>query len=114
MQHLKRQKEVFVKIKGLFNLFAFLFVIYLVIYFQEYQKSKLLLDFKTTKGIIVSKSTGYRGSSSIHIEYKINDVLYKSNGVQIDDCSSKFEKGEWVTIKYSLKDPQIVSILDCE
>lgn len=104
--------------RGLLYMLLFIAMLIGVVYFQEFRRKKSLKDFSTTSAVITYKSPGgYKSSYQIHVKYKINGKSYESDGVggiKNNNCIDKFRVGDTVLIKYSLKDPKIVSIIDCE
>lgn len=100
--------------KSIFYMFLFFGIIYGIIYFQEYRKDKLLEESNTIIATVINKSSGYKGSNSLYVEYKIKGKIYQPYGVQLNSCTEKFKIGDTVLIRYSLKDPKVVAIVECE
>ncbi|MBX2949526.1 MAG: hypothetical protein KF704_09645 [Crocinitomicaceae bacterium] len=100
--------------KSVLYLLLFILILYGIIYLKEVNREKLLEEYNTIDAIVTNKSSGYKGSNSIYVEYKLNNEIYKPYGIQLDDCTDKYRIGDSVLIKYSLKDPKIVTIADCD
>lgn len=104
--------------KGVFHLFLIIGGLVAAVIFLEFRREKLLDDHGTTWAIIKHKSSGgYKHSYKIMVKYKVHGKQYEEDGVggwQYNDCISKFRVGDSVLIKYSLKDPTVVSIKECE
>lgn len=93
-------------------------ILFGIIFFQEFRRDKLLEQFDTTSAVITSKSSGgYKSNFHIYVKYTINEKNYESDGIgsiQWNDCIDRFRVGDTVLIKYSLKNPKVVAIVDCE
>ncbi|MES2798608.1 MAG: hypothetical protein V4638_01210 [Bacteroidota bacterium] len=101
-------------------LWLILFVVVLVgiAYTLEFRRSKLLEKFDTTSAMVTSISPGgYKSQVKIYVTYKINGRKYESDcsgHLGWKKCFDNLTIGATIRIKYSLKDPEVVSILDCD
>lgn len=103
-----------IKKSGILFVTLVVIILYGIVYLEQIRIEKLLEESNTTIATVTNKSSGYRGSNSLYLEYKMNNTIYQPYGVQLDDCTDKFKIGDKVLIKYSLRDPRIVSIVECE
>lgn len=101
-------------------IFLILFGLFLIsiVYLSDFYKKHQLRSYKKTKGIITSKyKGGYRTRFYINVKYKIEGKYYENDGTsgfQINDCIDRLNVGDTVLIKYSITNPETVSIIDCE
>ncbi len=103
-----------VKKSGILYIILVITVLYGIIYLKELRREKLLEESNTIIATVTNKSSGYKGSNSLYVEYKIKGKIYRPYGVQLNSCTEKFKVGDTVLIRFSLKDPKVVSIVDCE
>ncbi|MBC9813651.1 hypothetical protein H9Y05_14340 [Crocinitomicaceae bacterium CZZ-1] len=101
--------------KDILHIVLFTLILCGIIFFLNYRKTKLLEDSNNTAfAIVKDKSSGYLSNNLIYIEYKKDGKIFESEGIQMDSCFNKLRIGDTVLIKYSLKDPKVVAIVDCD
>lgn len=103
-----------IKKSGILYVILIIAALYGIVYLKELRREKLLEESNTIVATVTNKSSGYKGSNSLYVEYKIKSKIYQPYGVQLNSCTDKFKIGDTVLIRYSLKDPKVVAIVECE
>jgi hypothetical protein len=96
-----------------YSLIVFFILLVLAFYFQN-RKSYFLKEHKTVTAIVSDKIFGVKLKNEIYVKFKINGKIIFSDEILNVKCFYDLKIGDKVLINYSLSNPQIAEIIDCD